>query len=36
GMEAMVRTSRYPRILVHPILVYRETSPNKALQRTSR
>lgn len=36
GMEAMVRTSRYPRVLVHPILVYRETSPNKTLQRTSR
>lgn len=36
GMETMVRTSRYPRILVHPILVYRETSPNKALQQTSR
>jgi hypothetical protein len=36
GMEAMVRTCRYPRVLVHPILVYRETSPNKALQRTSR
>ena len=36
GIEAMVRTCRYPRVLVHPILVYRETSPNKALQRTSR
>ncbi|MDA9090677.1 hypothetical protein N9J84_01080 [Porticoccaceae bacterium] len=36
GMEAMVRTCRYPRVLVHPILVYRETSPNKALRRTSR
>ncbi|MEJ2466475.1 MAG: hypothetical protein P8045_12355 [Candidatus Thiodiazotropha sp.] len=36
GMEAMVRTCRYPRVLVHPILVYRETLPNKALQRTSR
>lgn len=36
GMEAMVRTCRYPRILVHPVLVYRQTSPNKALQRTSR
>lgn len=35
GMEAMVRTCRYPRVLVHPILVYRQTSPNKALQRTS-
>lgn len=36
GIEAMVRTCRYPRILVHPILVYRQTSPNEALQRTSR
>lgn len=36
GMEAMVRTCRYPRVLVHPILVYRQASPNKALQRTSR
>lgn len=36
GIEAMVRTCRYPRVLVHPILVYRQTSPNKALQRTSR
>lgn len=24
GLEAMVRTIRYPRVLVHPILVYRE------------
>lgn len=36
GIEAMVRTCRYPRVLVHPILVYRQSSPNKALQRTSR
>lgn len=36
GMEAMVRTCRYPRVLVHPILVYRETSPNKELQWVSR
>ena len=36
GMEAMVRTCRYPRVLVHPVLVYRQTSPNKALQRTGR
>lgn len=33
GIEAMVRTSRYPRVLVHPILVYRQSSPNKQLQR---
>jgi hypothetical protein len=32
GMEAMVRTCRYPRVLVHPILVYRQTSPNKSLK----
>jgi len=30
GFEAMIRTCRYPRVLVHPILVYRETSPCKA------
>lgn len=33
GMEAMVRTCRYPRVLVHPILVYRESLPNKNLQK---
>lgn len=32
GMEAMVRTCRYPRVLVHPVLVYRQTSPNKSLK----
>lgn len=32
GMESMVRTCRYPRVLVHPILVYRQTSPNKAIK----
>ncbi len=36
GIEAMVRTCRYPRVLVHPILVYRQTSPNKTLQRVSK
>ncbi|MDD4965234.1 MAG: hypothetical protein PHI11_15100 [Gallionella sp.] len=35
GIEAMVRTCRYPRVLVHPVLVYRQAVPNKALQRTS-
>ncbi len=35
GIEGMVRTCRYPRVLVHPVLVYRQTSPNKALQQTS-
>jgi hypothetical protein len=28
GFESMVRTIRYPRVLVHPILVYRESSPS--------
>jgi len=32
GFEGMVRTCRYPRILVHPILVYRQTSPNNKLK----
>lgn len=36
GIEAMVRTCRYPRVLVHPVLVYRQAAPNKALQRTGR
>lgn len=27
GFEGMARTCRYPRILVHPVLVYRQTSP---------
>ena len=35
GIEAMVRTCRYPRILVHPVLVYRQTSPNESLQLTA-
>lgn len=29
GFEAFIRTCRYPRVLVHPILVYRETSSHK-------
>ncbi|ADR33820.1 hypothetical protein Sulku_1157 [Sulfuricurvum kujiense DSM 16994] len=33
GMESMVRTCRYPRVLVHPILVYRQSTPNKTLQK---
>ncbi len=36
GFEAMIRTSRYPRVLVHPILVYRETLPNKELMKKDR
>jgi hypothetical protein len=35
-LEAMIRTCRFPRVMVHPILVYRQSMPNKALQRTSR
>lgn len=29
GFEQMVRTCRYPRILVYPLLVYRKSSPKK-------
>lgn len=29
GMEAMIRTCRYPRVMVHPVLVYRQASPYK-------
>lgn len=36
GIEAMVRTCRYPRVLVHPILVYRQTYPNKSLKRSAK
>jgi hypothetical protein len=32
GMEEIIRTIRYPRVLVHPLLLYREATPNKALQ----
>jgi hypothetical protein len=27
GLEAMIRTAHYPRVLVYPIVVYREVSP---------
>tara|TARA_R110001592_G_scaffold20926_18_gene84758 strand:+ start:6713 stop:7750 length:1038 start_codon:yes stop_codon:yes gene_type:complete len=30
GIESMVRTCRYPRVMVHPVLVYRQTSPHKS------
>jgi hypothetical protein len=36
GLEGMIRTCRYPRIMVQPIAIYRAIKPNKALQRTSR
>jgi hypothetical protein len=34
GLEKMIRTSRYPRVLVYPLTVYREVSPNKSLATT--
>lgn len=33
GLEAMIRTCRYPRIMVQPIAIYRAIKPNKALER---
>ncbi|TWI72983.1 hypothetical protein LZ24_01394 [Desulfobotulus alkaliphilus] len=36
GFEEMIRTCRYPRIMIHPIAIYRSIKPNAALQRTSR
>lgn len=36
GLEEMIRTCRYPRIMVQPIAIYRAIKPNKTLQRTSR
>ncbi len=36
GLEKMIRTCRYPRIMVQPIAIYRAIKPNKALQRPSR
>jgi hypothetical protein len=36
GLEEMIRTCRYPRIMVQPIAIYRAIKPNAALQRTSR
>jgi len=34
-LEEMIRTCRYPRIMVQPIAIYRAIKPNKALQRSS-
>jgi len=34
GLEEMIRTCRYPRIMVQPIAIYRSIKPNKQLQRT--
>ncbi|AXQ13316.1 hypothetical protein AYI72_22210 [Shewanella algae] len=36
GLEEMIRTCRYPRIMVQPIAIYRAIKPNRALQRISR
>lgn len=33
GLEAMIRTCRYPRIMVQPIAIYRSISPNMNFQR---
>jgi len=33
GLEEMIRTCRYPRIMVQPIAIYRAIEPNPALQR---
>lgn len=32
GMEQMIRTCRFPRVLVQPLVVYRSVEPNPALQ----
>ena len=34
GLEQMIRTCRYPRVLVHPLTVYRSVAPNPSFQRT--
>lgn len=34
GFEEIIRTCRYPRIMVYPISIYRAIKPNKSLQRT--
>jgi hypothetical protein len=36
GMEQMIRTCRFPRVLVQPLIVYRSVEPNPALQGTLR
>jgi hypothetical protein len=35
GLEQMIRTSRFPRVLVYPLTVYRSVQPNPSLQRTA-
>lgn len=34
GMEQMIRTCRFPRVLVQPLVVYRSVNPNPALKNT--
>ncbi|MCC8913488.1 hypothetical protein LOF27_08865 [Xanthomonas euvesicatoria] len=34
GLEQMIRTCRYPRVLVHPLTVYRSVAPNPSFKRT--
>lgn len=36
GLEEMIRTCRYPRIMVQPIAIYRSIKPNEALKRKNR
>ncbi len=35
GLEQLVRTCRFPRVLVQPIVVYRSVMPNRSLNQTS-
>jgi hypothetical protein len=35
GLEQMIRTCRFPRVLVHPLTVYRSVAPNPMFQRTT-
>lgn len=30
GLEQMIRTCRFPRVLVHPLTVYRSVAPNRS------
>jgi hypothetical protein len=34
GMEQMIRTCRFPRVLVHPLVVYRSVAPNMTVRGT--
>jgi hypothetical protein len=35
GLEQMIRTCQFPRVLVHPLVVYRSVAPNQSFQRTA-